>query len=85
MIPNEEIFEIRLLFEYLYKTNQILYKHGKKRVNAVNRVKAYSCLIREGLIETVNFINRESEEKLYTEDKSVVFCNRKEPDDETNT
>ena len=55
MFPNSDLIEMKLLFEILYKTNQILYRYGKNRVIRTDRTDAYKVMKKDGFVkEPVN-------------------------------
>ena len=44
MEPNQDLVEIKYLFESLHKVNKILYRFAKKRITKEDRLEAYNVL-----------------------------------------
>lgn len=73
MEPNNDILELNYLFEILYKTNQILYQFGRKRITMLDRSTAYQTLHREGFFAALEFVVNLSIDKLNDEEQRKSY------------
>ena len=55
MEPNQDLVEIKYLFESLHKVNKILYRFAKKRITKEDRLEAYNVLKQKGFLFVLNF------------------------------
>lgn len=82
MFPNSDLIEMKLLFEILYKTNQILYRYGKNRVIRTDRTDAYKVMKKDGFVNAVEYVmdvaldKVEDEERVNVYDKVESECNK---------
>jgi len=56
MEPNDDLVDIMYLFEILQNINKIMYRYGKKRITAQDRLDAYCYMKKNGFSEVVNYI-----------------------------
>ena len=69
MEPNDELMEMKYLFEILYKVNQVLYQFGRKRINKLDRVEAYCEMTENGFLSAVEFVINKAKKKIDDEDR----------------
>lgn len=78
MMPNQNVAELRYLFEILYNVNKILYRFHKKRITKVDRLHTYSIMRKEGFLKALQAIIEISNEKVDREEqiKASKIINR---------
>ena len=72
MEPNQDLAEIKYLFEILYRVNKILYRFAKKRITKEDRLDAYKVLSQNGFLFALNFIAEKAKDKVDDEDRLSV-------------
>lgn len=75
MEPNQDLVEIKYLFESLYRVNKILYRFARKRITKEDRLDAYSVLKQKGFSTALNFIIDKAKKKLNDEERLNVSKN----------
>ena len=75
MEPNQDLVEIKYLFESLYRVNKILYRFARKRITKEDRLDAYSVLKQKGFSAALNFIIDKAKKKLNDEERLNVSKN----------
>lgn len=75
MDPNQDLIEIRYLFESLYRINKILYRFGKRRITKQDRLEAYINLKQKGFLSVLNFIIDKATNKVGDEERLSVSKN----------
>lgn len=75
MEPNQDLVEIKYLFESLYRVNKILYRFAGKRITKEDRLDAYSVLKQKGFSAALNFIIDKAKKKLNDEERLNVSKN----------
>ena len=75
MEPNQDLIEIKYLFESLYKINKILYRFAKKRITKEDRLEAYIVLKQKGFLFALNFIIDKAKNKVGDEERLNVSIN----------
>ena len=75
MEPNQDLVEIKYLFESLYRVNKILYGFARKRITKEDRLDAYSVLKQKGFSAALNFIIDKAKKKLNDEERLNVSKN----------
>lgn len=68
MEPNQDLAEIKFLFEILYKLNQVLYQYGKRRINKWDRLDAYQIMRREDFLSVIDYLSEKTKCKLDDQD-----------------
>ena len=72
MEPNQDLVEIKYLFEILYKLNKILYQYSKKRITKQDRVEAYETLSKRGFSNAMEFICEKARNKVENEEWTAI-------------
>lgn len=72
MEPNQDLVEIKYLFEILYKLNKILYQYSKKRITKQDRVEAYETLSKRGFSNAIEFICEKARNKVENEEWTAI-------------
>ena len=75
MEPNQDLVEIKYLFESLHKVNKILYRFAKKRITKEDRLEAYNVLKQKGFLFVLNFIIDKAKNKVEDEERLNVIKN----------
>ena len=75
MEPNQDLAEIKFLFESLHKVNKILYRFAKKRIIKEDRLEAYIVLKQKGFLFALNFIIDKAKNKVGDEERLNVSIN----------
>lgn len=75
MEPNQDLVEIKYLFESLHKVNKILYRFAKKRITKEDRLEAYNVLKQKGFLFVLNFIVDKAKNKVEDEERLNVIKN----------
>lgn len=75
MEPNQDLVEIKYLFESLYRVNKILYRFARKRITKEDRLDAYSVLKQKGFSAALNFIIDKAKKKINDEERLNVSKN----------
>lgn len=75
MEPNQDLAEIKFLFESLHKVNKILYRFAKKRIIKEDRLEAYIVLKQKGFLFALNFIIDKAKDKVGDEEGLNVSKN----------
>lgn len=74
MDPNQDLIEIKYLFEILYKVNKILYRLGRNRINKWNRLDAYKVMRQEGFFQALTFVKEKAKSKI--DDENFLRASR---------
>lgn len=75
MEPNQDLIEIKYLFEILYKVNKVLYRFAKKRITKEDRLEAYNVLKQKGFLFVLDFIIDKAKKKVDDEERLNVIKN----------
>lgn len=72
MEPNQDLVEMKYLFESLYRVNKILYRFAKKRITKEDRLEVYNILKQKGFLSALNFISDKAKNKVGDEERLSV-------------
>ncbi len=72
MEPNQDLVEMKYLFESLYRVNKILYRFAKKRITKEDRLEVYNVLKQKGFLPALNFISDKAKNKVGDEERFSV-------------
>ena len=75
MEPNQDLTEMKFLFEVLYSINKVLYQFGKKRITKPDRLDTYRVMKQEGFINAVKDISEKAKDKI--EDEEYLRASKK--------
>lgn len=73
MVPNSDLIAMKLLFEMLYKTNQILYRYGRYRITRSDRSEAYNVMKKEGFFYAIEYVMDVALDKVADEERISVY------------